>query len=149
MHDAHAAHSHAIPAHHPHISPLKTYLTVYFALLGLTIVTVIVSYLNLGAVGLAAALVVAIVKATVVGMYFMHLKYDDRFNTIIVFASILFILLFFGLTFADLQSRGMISEEEDNHYMRRVKQAQALADKLQAQGAAPPAVAPAAVGHQP
>ena len=89
---ANAAHGlHAADEHHDglghHISPLSTYIAVYLALLVLTVVTVLVSYAELPpAQSIPAAIAVASVKATLVGAWFMHLKYDKRFNVFIFLA---------------------------------------------------------------
>lgn len=101
-----------------HVLPLWIYFAVYGALLVLTFITVGVSYLNLGSSAIVAALVVAIIKASLVAGYFMHLRYDDRFNSVIFVASILFVLLFFSFTFIDLTSRGLINPVEDNFVLR-------------------------------
>ncbi len=102
-----------------HVLPLWIYLAVYGALLALTVVTVGVSYLNLGTTAIVAALTVAIVKASLVAGYFMHLRYDDRFNSLIFAASILFMTLFFAFVFIDLTSRGLINPVEDNFVLRK------------------------------
>ncbi|MCC6160540.1 MAG: cytochrome C oxidase subunit IV family protein [Deltaproteobacteria bacterium] len=102
-----------------HVLPLWIYLAVYGALLALTFVTVGVSYLDLGTTAIVAALTVAIVKASLVAGYFMHLRYDDRFNSLIFVASILFMVLFFSFVFIDLTSRGLINPVEDNFVLRK------------------------------
>lgn len=102
-----------------HVLPLWIYLAVYGALLALTVVTVGVSYLNLGTTAILAALAVAVVKASLVAGYFMHLRYDDRFNSLIFVASILFMVLFFSFVFIDLTSRGLINPVEDNFVLRK------------------------------
>ena len=56
----------------------RTYLAVYFALVLLTAVTVLVSYVNLGLMNVVVALLIASVKASLVALFFMHLKSEDR-----------------------------------------------------------------------
>jgi cytochrome c oxidase subunit 4 len=97
-----------------HILPLKTYFMVFGALLLLTYVTVQVSIWNLGEISIYVALGVAVIKASLVAGYFMHLKYDTRFHSVILAGSILFLVLFFGFTFIDLGSRDAINAEEGN-----------------------------------
>lgn len=103
---------------HEHVIPLRTYFAVYAALLVLTVLTVGVSYANLGAVAIYAAMGVAIVKGSLVVGYFMHLKYDARFNALVFLVSLLFLVLFFSLTMVDLASRDRISEAEGNFVLR-------------------------------
>ena len=56
----------------------RTYVTVYIALVLLTVVTVLVSYVNLGMMNVVVALLIASVKASLVALVFMHLKSEDR-----------------------------------------------------------------------
>ncbi len=110
-----ASNSAAAPGHDdhcgPHISPLSTYFAVYGALLVLTVLTVLVSYAELPpAQSIPAAMAVASVKATLVGAWFMHLKYDTRFNVFIFLAALWFMACFFVLTFFDLGSRDAVHE---------------------------------------
>lgn len=97
-----------------HVIPMKTYFAVYGALLVLTALTVGVSYANLGAASVYAAMAVAIVKAGLVVAYFMHLKYDSRFNALVFLVSLVFLALFFSLTMIDVASRDSVSETEGN-----------------------------------
>ena len=99
---------------HHHVMPLKAYLGVFGALLVLTVLTVLVSEANLGAFGLPIAMAVAAIKAAFVIGFFMHLKYDTRFHSFVFFGTLIFIGIFFLLTFADVHTRGMMSKEWDN-----------------------------------
>ena len=56
----------------------RTTLTVFAALLLLTVVTVLVSYTDLGLMNVVVALLIASVKASLVALFFMHLKSEDR-----------------------------------------------------------------------
>lgn len=121
---ANAAHgAHAADEHHDglghHISPLSTYIAVYLGLLVLTVVTVLVSYAELPpAQSIPAAVAVASVKAFLVAAWFMHLKYDKRFNIFIFCAAIWFMAVFFLFTLFDLTSRGAVLEAHDHHELR-------------------------------
>src|SRR5258706_11256305 len=105
----HGAHGHGAPGahgadheeHHEHVLPLKTYFAVFGALIFLTLITVGVSYLGLGPRALAVALIVAFIKAGLVVGYFMHLKFDVRFHSLVFFSSLIFLAIFFGFTFID------------------------------------------------
>ncbi|MED5369595.1 MAG: cytochrome C oxidase subunit IV family protein [Myxococcota bacterium] len=96
-------------AHEHHIMPLKTYFAVYGSLLVLTVVTVAVSQLGLPPVlSIVAAMAVALVKATLVATWFMHLKYDRKFNIFMFGASFWFMAVFFIFTMVDLSSRDRV-----------------------------------------
>jgi cytochrome c oxidase subunit IV len=106
--------------HSLHISPMSTYYTVYGLLLVLTVATVGVSYAGLpSGPSLFVAMAVASVKATVVALWFMHLKYDTSFNRMVFASAILFMAVFFGFTLTDLGSRGSVLAVEDNFVLRQ------------------------------
>lgn len=113
---SHAAHGTA--AHAPggeHISSMGTYLTIFGLLLILTILTFAVSYAELpGSWSIIAALGVATVKAILVAGWFMHLKYDTRFNLMVFLSAFWFMAVFFSFTLTDLGSRGLLSPQLDN-----------------------------------
>jgi len=68
---------------HAHQGP--SYLTIFLALMVLTAVTVGLFYINLGHVGgIVAAMAIASCKATLVALYFMHLKFEVRSIYIVV-----------------------------------------------------------------
>ncbi len=83
----------------------RTYIIVWIALLILTGVTWGVSYVNLGMGNVAVALIIASVKAALVALFFMHLRYENR----LVWAFALFPLFFLALiilgTLADTMFR--------------------------------------------
>ncbi len=99
-----------------HITPLSVYFAVFGALVFLTVVTVAVSYVNFNEmlgipnVNLFVAMVVAVTKAGLVSTFFMHLKYDNKLNTVTFASSLVFLAIFFFLTFADLMTRGRVDE---------------------------------------
>ena len=103
---------------HEHISPVSAYMKVFGALLVLTALTYAVSYMNLGSASLAVAMIVAVIKATLVCMYFMHLKYDERYHVFVFLSTILFVGIFFTFTLFDLNSRDKINEEQDSFFQR-------------------------------
>ncbi len=92
------------PADHSttgHIVPPRTLGAVCVALLAFTGLTVWLSYFHLGNWNLWAALGIATVKAGLVVLFFMHLKYDRPFNAVLILAALLFVLLFVGFTLID------------------------------------------------
>lgn len=89
-----------------HIIPLKTLLSTTLALVVLTIATVGVFYMPIPApFDVVAAIFLASFKATLVGMFFMGLYYDEKFNTVVLIYSFLFFLVFIGITLLDTMYR--------------------------------------------
>ena len=86
---------------HPHIVPLKLLAGVFVSLIALTVLTVAVTYVDLGSANLWVALVIAGVKALLVAGIFMHLAFDKGVYSLIFVSSILFAVLFIGLTLMD------------------------------------------------
>lgn len=88
-------------SHLAHVIPASLLLAVFAALMVLTVLTVAVSYFDFGAVNLFVALGVATIKATLVALFFMHLRYDKPFNAIIFVIGIGFLGLFLVVTMLD------------------------------------------------
>jgi cytochrome c oxidase subunit IV len=84
-----------------HIAPLPILIGVFLTLVVLTGVTVGVTYFDLGGWNLIVAMAIATVKAVLVVLYFMHLRYDNPFNAIVFLVAILFIALFISITLLD------------------------------------------------
>src|SRR5688572_26057525 len=89
-----------------HISPKSTYYTIFGSLMVLTAITVSVAFINLSALNLPVALSIAILKATLVILFFMHVKYSSSLTKLICGVSFFFLVLLFGLTLSDYLSRG-------------------------------------------
>ena len=81
-------------AHAPHVLPRSVLLGTAAALLALTALTVAIARVNLGAGSVAVALAIAAVKASLVALFFMHLKYDHRFHVVALVGAVLFAVLF-------------------------------------------------------
>ena len=96
----------------PHVTPLKVYFGVWAALTMLTVITVAVSYVDFGGFNIVMALFVAFIKATLVAAFFMHLKYDSKLNTVVFGSSLIFLSIFFFLTFADMSTRGKVDAHQ-------------------------------------
>jgi cytochrome c oxidase subunit 4 len=96
----------------PHVLPLKIYAGVWIGLLVLTLITVKVSYLDFGVFNLVIAMGIATLKATLVVLFFMHLKYDEPFNVVVFVSSLAFLAVFFMLTLADTMERGQVDPLE-------------------------------------
>jgi cytochrome c oxidase subunit IV len=91
--------------HHNHISSYKSHFIVLLVLLILTGITVGVTSLNLGRFDTIIALLIAATKATIVLLWFMHLKFDNKLYgilTALVFVLFILIIIF---TFFDYSYR--------------------------------------------
>lgn len=85
-----------------HVASMKVLLGTGGTLLFLTLVTVLATKVDFGAsINLGIAMAIAVVKATLVVLFFMHLKYDKVFHTVIFLSAILAAALFVGFTLMD------------------------------------------------
>lgn len=101
------AHSHSstppgLPSH-VHVVPAKILLGVWGALLVLTWATVAATWIDLGPFNLWLALGIAVVKAGLVALYFMHLRYDHPFHGFLLIAALAFVMLLVALALLDSQ----------------------------------------------
>lgn len=85
--------------------PISTYILIWFGLLVLTGVTITAAGLNLGTLSILAAIVIAAVKSTLVVLFFMHIKYEDRVFKMMLGLAILTLVVIMVLTFADVSFR--------------------------------------------
>ncbi len=83
----------------------RTYIAVYVALVLLTAVTVLVSYADLGLGNVVAALLIASAKASLVALFFMHLKGEDRLVWGFALVPIVFLALIILGTLSDTMLR--------------------------------------------
>jgi len=92
-------------AHSPS-SSLKTYFAVWIALLAGTALTVIAAQIDLRPFNAAIALTIATIKATLVALFFMHVKgSSERLTKVVVISAIFFLLILLGLSMADYATR--------------------------------------------
>lgn len=99
MSNEHETHGH-------HIIPLKVYWAVFGGLILLTLTTTEVASLDLGGLNVPVALLIAGMKATLVVLFFMALRYDKKVNAMIFSIGLLFVLVFIGFTLLDTEFRG-------------------------------------------
>src|SRR5215470_1822545 len=85
-----------------HVASIKVLVATGGTLLALTIVTVLATKIDFGAnINLAIAMAIAVVKASLVILFFMHLKYDKLFHSVVFISAILAAALFVGFTLMD------------------------------------------------
>jgi cytochrome c oxidase subunit 4 len=95
-HDEHGGHL-------AHVASVKILVTVFAVLLCLTVITVLAAQVDFGSkkLNLGIAMVIAAIKASLVMLYFMHLRYDRLFHTVIIGAGLLAATLFVGFALVD------------------------------------------------
>jgi cytochrome c oxidase subunit 4 len=91
-----------------HVLPLRIYFGVFFALLVLTATTVGVAFIDLGPFNNVVALGVAVLKATLVILYFMHVRYSTRLTPMVIASGVFWLVIMVGLTFVDYATRGWL-----------------------------------------
>lgn len=88
-----------------HIVPTRVYYTIFGILMLCTYLTVQIAYFDLGAFNIIAALVIAVFKATLVILFFMHVKYATRLTWAVVIGSVFWLGILLVLTFSDYLTR--------------------------------------------
>ena len=85
-----------------HVMAVRLLIGVWGALMVLTVITVAVTSVDLGSrINLTIAMAIATVKAGLVVTYFMHLRWDRPFHTLVFLGSLLFVSLFISMTLLD------------------------------------------------
>ena len=88
-----------------HVVSWKVYVAVFLALVVLTVITVQVAGHDFGELNLVVALAVAVTKATLVVLYFMHARYSERLTRIVIASSVAFLAILLFLLLTDYVSR--------------------------------------------
>jgi cytochrome c oxidase subunit 4 len=89
---------------------IKIYFGVFAALLGLTALTTGIAFVDLGRIGnISVALTIAVIKAMLVMLYFMHLRYSSRLTILFASAGVFWLGIMLALTLSDYISRGWVS----------------------------------------
>jgi cytochrome c oxidase subunit 4 len=84
----------------------KFYYTIWIALLCLTVITAAVSFVDLGPLNTVVALVIATIKALLVVLFFMHVKYtSEKLTKIVIVSAIFWLFLLLALSMADYATR--------------------------------------------
>jgi cytochrome c oxidase subunit 4 len=91
-----------------HIVTKKQYSYIFGILLILTLVTTWASYVDLGKLNVVVALVIAVVKALLVVLFFMHVYWSTRLNKLVVASGLAWLALLLWLTLTDVVTRGWL-----------------------------------------
>lgn len=87
---------------HVHVMPLSVLFAIFTLLIVFTAMTVVIAQFHLGKWEVPITMLIATTKATLVAVYFMHLRYDNPFNAMIFVFSLLFVGLFLGGALMDV-----------------------------------------------
>lgn len=97
--------THGHGGHHVHVVPLRLYITVITLLFALTFLTVWTASMDLGAYNTVVALLIAITKATLVVLIFMHVLWSKKLVWIMVGSSMVWFAILIAFTMQDYLSR--------------------------------------------
>jgi cytochrome c oxidase subunit 4 len=89
-----------------HVVPLKIYYAIFAALLAMTALTIQVAFLDLGALNIYVAMTIAVIKAMLVVLFFMHLRYSSSLTKLFVSAGLVWLVILIALTVSDYYTRG-------------------------------------------
>jgi cytochrome c oxidase subunit IV len=88
-----------------HVVPVRIYLIIFATLLVLTAVTTAVAYVNLGPLNVVVMLLIAFFKASLVILYFMHVRFTSRLTQIAAVSGFAWLSILIGLTLSDVLTR--------------------------------------------
>jgi cytochrome c oxidase subunit IV len=92
---------------HP-VAPIRTYIFVWLSLIVLTFTTVVVAEVQLGEWNVVVALTIAVIKASLVAWFFMHVRESTSMTKLFVVAGLFWMAILMGLTFSDYISRSWL-----------------------------------------
>jgi cytochrome c oxidase subunit 4 len=88
-----------------HIVPKQVYYTVYAILMLCTYLTVQIAFFDLGVLNTVAALTIAVLKATLVALFFMHVRHSPRLTWVVVVSGVFWLGILLALTMGDYLTR--------------------------------------------
>ena len=88
-----------------HVVPLKIYFLIFFALMIGTALTVGAAFVNMGFMNTPVALIIALVKASLVIMFFMHVKYSHKLVGLFAVSGFFWLCIMLALTMQDYYTR--------------------------------------------
>ncbi len=91
-----------------HITSPSIYIAIFLALMVLTGITVWVAFQDLGPLNDVVALTIAVTKASLVILFFMHVRYSTPFTKLVVISGFVWLLILIVITLSDYLTRGWI-----------------------------------------
>ncbi|GMQ81941.1 MAG: hypothetical protein BMS9Abin05_1379 [Rhodothermia bacterium] len=114
-------------AHAEHyVTPKKTLIQVFLALVTLTAITIVAARTELGVLNLPIALTIAFLKASLVVVIFMALKSDNRMHAVVFLVGAVFVVIFLVLTLFDTAYRGDLPNTVEGTIMEEQAEIDAL-----------------------
>ena len=92
-----------------HVSSIKLYIAIFLTLMVLTTVTILVAYINLGPWNKVVALGIASFKATLVVLYFMHVRFSSAITKLFAGVAFAFLAILLALTLSDVLTRSWLA----------------------------------------
>lgn len=93
---------------HPHVASIGSYVAVFLILVVLTLLTVVTALSPLGPWHTPVAMMIAIVKAALVFLFFMHLLHSPKLTWLVAGGTFVWLGIMFALTLADFWTRGLV-----------------------------------------
>src|SRR5215475_15065460 len=93
---------------HSHPTP-GLYLVIITILFTLTVATWLIAFVNLGIFNPVVALAIAVIKAVLVILFFMHVRYSSKLTMVTVCAGFFWLLIMITLSLSDYISRDWLS----------------------------------------
>jgi cytochrome c oxidase subunit IV len=91
-----------------HVAPKSMYYAVFLALIVGTALTVAVAFVDLGAMNNVLMLGIALTKALLVILFFMHVRWSSRLTWVVVASGFFWLIILFGITMTDYLTRGWV-----------------------------------------
>ncbi len=97
-----------------YVVPIRTYLIVFGILFALFVLTVAAAFVDLGPLNFVFAMTIAITKAVLIILFFMHVRYSSRMTRVFAGAAFLWLALLLAATQADYLTRSWLPVYGDN-----------------------------------
>jgi cytochrome c oxidase subunit 4 len=88
-----------------HIVPTRVYYAIFGILMLCTYLTVQIAFFDLGVLNTIAAVTIAVFKATLVVLFFMHVRYSTRLTWVVVISALFWLVILLALTTGDYLTR--------------------------------------------
>ena len=88
-----------------HIVPVRTYYLIFLTLMVCTAITIAVAFVDLGRLNAVVAMAIAVLKATLVVLFFMHVKYSTKLTWAVVIGSVFWLGILIVMTAGDYLTR--------------------------------------------
>ena len=88
-----------------HVIPIRVYLTIFVVLMLFTAITTAVAFVDLGPLNNVIMMSIAVTKATLVVLYFMHVRYSGKVVWLLAGSGFLWLALMIVMTMSDVMTR--------------------------------------------